>query len=389
MRTFAIATLAGIAGTICTLMWVESLGSSASSASAQTSGSALDSTKPTPRMPKIVAPPASAPIFVVSPQEKINRTVYDACNRGVVNISVTTYRRTFFGAVPESGDSGSGAVIDQEGHILTNYHVVEGARRISVTLANGDEYDGEVIGLDPLNDIAVLKIKAPAEDLNVIPLGDSSSLFVGQAIYAIGNPFGLQRTLSTGIIASLGRSLNVRDDWVIKSVIQIDAAINPGNSGGPLLDSAGRLIGINTAIAARAQQSAGIGFAIPVDLVKRSIPDLIEHGRIVRGDLGITVSEGRQGLQIVRIEPDGPADVAGLQGPLVKERREGGILYRRIDRGAADIIVALNGEQITTAAEFFAQIGARKPGETVELTIIRDSKLVNVNVTLGDEYASR
>lgn len=384
MRTLIFSFMAGIAGAVAALAWLHHSPSASSVAVGQESPLRLPNT-PAGR-PTVPLASSTTPV-VMTPQENVNRAVYDACNQAVVNISVTTLRRTFLGAVPESGDSGSGAIIDKEGYILTNYHVVEGARRIMVTLANGDEYDGDVVGLDPLNDLAVLKIEAPSEDLTAIQLGDSQSLFVGQAIYAIGNPFGLQRTLSTGIIASLGRSLSVRDDWVIKSVIQIDAAINPGNSGGPLLNSAGQLIGINTAIAARTQQSAGIGFAIPVNLVKRSLPDLIEHGRVVRGDLGITVSEGRQGLQVVRMEPNGPAAKAGLHGPLVKERREAGILYRRIDRGAADVIVALNGEQITSAAEFFADIGDRKPGEEVELTVVRDSQLVNLKVTLGDEYA--
>lgn len=381
MRPFALATLAGMMGSFVTLFWVESRQSLTSQVEAQEAAPTL----PLPG-PATVPKASVIPEVPMSQTEQINRSVYDSCNQGVVNISVTTLRRTFFGAVPESGDSGSGVVIDKRGYILTNFHVVEGARRIMVTLASGEEYDGEVIGLDPLNDLAVLKVEAPSTDLTAVPLGSSQKLFVGQSIYAIGNPFGLQRTLSNGIIASLGRSLSVRDDWVIKSVIQIDAAINPGNSGGPLLNSAGELIGINTAIAARTQQSAGIGFAIPVDLIKRSLPDLIEFGRVVRGDLGITVSEGQQGLQIVRLDPDGPAAKAGMQGPLVRERRESGILYRRIDRSAADVIVALNGEQIVNAAEFFADIGDRKPGEIVELTVVRDSKLVKLKVTLGDEY---
>lgn len=391
MRTILIAIAAGVSSALVTLAWTNSGDSLIETADAQLAPRQLPvPTQPRsrPSAPRLapIAEPAVTPIATttITPAEQVNRSVYERCSAGVVNISATTVRRTLFGAVPQSGD-GSGVVIDLDGHILTNYHVVSGASRVSVTLADGSDYPGEVVGVDPLNDIAVLKIDAPADKLTVIPLGDSSSLFVGQNIYAIGNPFGLQQTLSTGIIASLGRSLHVREDWVVKAVIQIDAAINPGNSGGPLLDASGRLIGINTAIAARTEQSAGIGFAIPVNLVRRSLPDLFEHGRVIRGDLGITVSETKQGLTIVRLAPKGPGEKAGLRGPMVEESRTGGIIYRRIRRDAADVIVALNGEQISDAAEFFAQIGDRRPGDQVELTVIRDGKLVTVPVILGDE----
>lgn len=391
MRTGITAVTAGIVGSLLTLMWSESQVGPLPLAEAQLTAPRVQpggAATAQPALPSTQLTPAGSAVTTPAPitdAERIHRGVYERCNRGVVNISVTTVRRSFLGAYAESGDSGSGVVIDTEGHVITNYHVVEGASAVTVTLADGNEYEGDVVGLDPLNDIAILKIDAPATDLTVIPLGTSSDLFVGQAIYAIGNPFGLQRTLSTGIIASLGRSLHVREDWVIKSVIQIDAAINPGNSGGPLLDAAGRLIGINTAIAARAQQSAGIGFAIPVDLIRRSLPDLLEHGRVIRGDLGITVSETRQGLMIARIQPKGPAARAGLRGPVVVERREGNIIMRRLSSKAADVIVAVDGEQVTDAAEFFAQIAAKKPGESVELTVIRDRELVTVTVPLGEE----
>ena len=321
----------------------------------------------------------------MTPAEQTAHDVYEACNDAVVNISVTTIRRNLFGARPETGDSGSGVVIDPRGLVLTNAHVIEGARQVRVTLADGREFIGERVGVDTLNDIALLRIDPEGSPLSSVSLGTSEDLFVGQSVYAIGNPFGLQRTLSTGTVAALGRPLDVQDNWVIKSVIQIDAAINPGNSGGPLLDSEGRLIGMNTAIAAETRQSAGIGFALPVDLIRRSLPDLMEHGRVIRGDLGIaTLSESPQGLRVLQLDVGGPAETAGIRGPVIEERREGNYIVRRIDRSKADLIVALDGATVTSAADLFARLDGKRPGETVELTVMRDKSLVRVNVELGE-----
>ncbi|HCS53511.1 MAG TPA: serine protease, partial [Planctomycetaceae bacterium] len=187
----------------------------------------------------------------------------------------------FLQAVPEEG-TGSGMVIDKSGHILTNFHVIEDVREVAVTLFNGESYDATYVGSDPVNDLAVIRIEAPPEELIPVRMGNSSKLKVGMNVYAIGNPFGLERTLTTGIISSLSRSLKINGDRTIKSIIQIDAAVNPGNSGGPLLDSHGRMIGINTAIYSKTGQSSGVGFAIPVNLAKRVIPQLIRHGHVIR-----------------------------------------------------------------------------------------------------------
>jgi S1-C subfamily serine protease len=322
----------------------------------------------------------------LTPDEAVNIAVYERANRSVVNISTVSIRsdRFFLLAVPEEG-SGSGAVLDKTGHVLTNYHVVEGARRVMVTLFDEESYEAKLVGADAVNDIAVLKIDAPADRLYPVALGESDHLRVGMRVFALGNPFGLDRTMSVGIISSLNRSLEVRENWVIKSIIQIDAAINPGNSGGPLLDSHGRLIGINTAIAtADSRQSAGIGFAIPINLVQRVVPELIQFGRVIRGDIGIThVTVTEKGLRIARLVPGGPAELAGLKGP--KVTRRGPVVIE--DRGSADIIVAVDGEPVTTAAEFLGHIENKKPGDVVEVTVMRGDRRINVPVTLGGENA--
>lgn len=346
---------------------------------------------PPPRLPDApgervpVGPPGN--LFTQSgltPDEAVNVAVYDRVNRSVVNISTVSVgsSRFFLLAVPEPG-SGSGSVIDKAGHILTNYHVVEGARQVSVTLFNEESYEAELVGADPVNDVAILKIEAPGESLFPVTLGESKNLRVGMRVFALGNPFGLDRTMSVGIISSLNRSLEVRENWVIKSIIQIDASINPGNSGGPLLDSHGRLIGMNTAIAtADSRQSAGIGFAIPVDLVRRVVPELIEYGRVIRGDIGIThVSVTDDGLRIARLVPGGPAERAGLRGP--KVTRRGPVVIE--DRGAADIIVAADGEKVTNAAEFLGHIESKKPGDVVTLTVVRGERTLDVEVVLSGE----
>ena len=323
----------------------------------------------------------------VTQAERTANAVYEAASPAVVNIAVTTLRRVdLFRAVQSTGDSGSGVIIDKRGYVLTNYHVIESARQVLVTLSDDREYVGTLVGADPLNDIALLRIEPEGADLPTVPIGSSADLFVGQAVYAIGNPFGLQRTLSIGTVAALDRPLQVSDNWLIKSVIQIDAAINPGNSGGPLLDAAGRLIGINTAIKAEARQSAGIGLALPVDLIRRSLPDLIEHGRVIRGDLGIErLSEGPQGLRVIQLTPDGPAERAGVLGPFIEDSRDGQYIVRRIDRSRADRIVALDGETVETAAQLFALVDGKRPGDAVTLTVLRDKELVRVSVTLGED----
>ncbi len=234
----------------------------------------------------------------------------------------------------------------------------------------------------------MLQIDAPAESLVPVELGDSTNLRVGQRVFAIGNPFGFERTLSIGIVSSLNRTLPARNNRLIKSVIQIDAAINPGNSGGPLLDSRGRLIGMNTAIASPTGQSSGVGFAIPVANISRVVPELIARGRVIRPDAGIThVYPTEHGLLVAAMTPGGPAERAGLQGfRIVKgRRRQGPLSYetRTVDRSSADLIVAVDGEEISSASEFLSLIETRKPGDEVVLTIVRGGREIYVPLRLA------
>ena len=323
----------------------------------------------------------------LTPDEAVNVAVYENCNRSVVNISTLGYRADrFFMRSTEEGN-GSGAVLDKQGHILTNYHVIERAQHVSVTLFNEETYPAKLVGADPVNDIAVIKIDAKENELFPVVMGDSDKLRVGMRVFALGNPFGLERTMSQGMISSLNRTLEVQRNWIIKSIIQIDASINPGNSGGPLINTHGQLVGMNTAIASRVEQSAGIGFVIPVNLVKRVVPELIKHGRVIRGDIGIThVTVTQEGLRISRLTENGPAERAGLRGPSVSRR--GPLIV--VDRSAADVIVAVNQQPVSSAAEFLGIIESKKPGDLVTLTILREKKIFEVKIELGgDEQGQR
>jgi S1-C subfamily serine protease len=346
-----------------------------------------------PAQPEAENPPppsAAAPDPELTPEERVNVAVYENVNRSVVNINTKGVRgETFFLFEIPSEGAGSGSVIDKSGHILTNYHVVEGAREIQVALFDGNTYAAEIVGEDPSTDVAVIRIKAPATSLFPVALGDSTRLKVGQRVFAIGNPFGLERTLTTGIISSLNRSLPSRNGRTMKSIIQIDAAINPGNSGGPLLDSHSRLIGMNTAIASRTGQNTGVGFAIPVTSIARVVPQLIEKGRVVRPEIGIArVYQTERGLLIATLTPGGPAEAAGLRGPrIVRERRrQGPFVYdsQTLDRKAADLIVAVDGQKIVSADEFLSAIESKRPGEEATLTVVRDGHDTAVRVRLGE-----
>ncbi|HVT28927.1 MAG TPA: trypsin-like peptidase domain-containing protein [Lacipirellulaceae bacterium] len=326
----------------------------------------------------------------LTPEELTNIHVYDRDNRGVVNVLTKIVSRDrFFMLTSESEGAGSGCVLDKQGHILTNYHVIEDANTIQVTLPGVEKpYDGELVGEDPDNDIAVLKIDAPPSELYPIPLGTSDSLHVGQRVYTLGNPFGLEGTLTTGIISNLNRTLPSRSGREMKSIIQTDAAMNPGNSGGPLLDTNGRMIGMNVAIATKTGQNAGLGFAIPINRIRQVVPQLIEHGKVTRADIGIVaVKEMDHGLQIVELNKGGPAERAGLQGWKTVRRRvtRGPLVYdiERQDPSAADVIVAIDGQPVQSAASFVDKIEEHQPGERVVLTIIRQGRQIQVPVTLG------
>ncbi len=319
-----------------------------------------------------------------TPDEAVTVAVYEAVNRSVVNITAKVIRneRSFFAG--QSEGSGSGAVIDTDGHILTNHHVVGGAKEIAVTLFNGKTYDAVAIGADPLNDLAVIRVEATSDELFPVAFGDSKTLKVGMNVFALGNPFGLERTLTTGIISSLNRSLQIHGNWKIKSIIQIDAAINPGSSGGPLLDSHGRLIGINTAIATTSGQSSGVGFAIPVSLISRVVPQLLKHGRVIRPESGIDkVYQTDKGLLIAELRANGPAEKAGLRGPKIIKSRRGPLTFVREDRTAADLIVGLDDQKIANAEDFLSYVEGKRPGDQVLLTIIRDGRKVQVALTLA------
>jgi S1-C subfamily serine protease len=325
----------------------------------------------------------------LTPDERVNITVYEKANRSVVNI--TTKVRSddifFFGEM-ESEGSGSGCVIDDQGHIITNSHVVEDAVKnhgtISVTMYDSSTYEAEVVGRDPPNDLAVLRVKAPADKLHPVELGDSSNLKVGLRVFVIGNPFGLERTLTTGVISSLNRTLPVSESRIIKGIIQTDAAINPGNSGGPLLDKHARLIGLNTAIIGPAKQSSGVGFAIPVNNIKRVVPQLVRYGRVIRADLGIIEVwqvEGR-GLLVRKLARNGAAAEAGLRGPKIEVRRRGFVEQRVVDPSKADMIVAVDDQKVTRFDELLAYVESKKPGDSVTLTLIRGGETYEAPVKL-------
>ena len=332
---------------------------------------------------KIVLPklqPGAVP--AMTPDEEVNVRVYKQANRGVVNIARVTDRDLLYNVEPQGG-LGSGSIISDDGYILTNYHVIEQARKIFVTLYEGTRVPATLVGQDPSTDLAVLKIAAmPDKKLAVIPLGDSAHLEVGRRVFAIGNPFGLDRSMTTGIISSLSRTYTTENKRIVRGVIQTDAAINPGNSGGPLLDTSGQMIGITSAIFSKAGQSAGIGFAIPISLAKKIIPELIAHGGISRPDIGLQGMSSEKGLRIYRVEPDSPAAQAGLSGPKLMRVRDGIVEYTIIDGPSADVITSIDNTPIHSEDDLLSYIEQKKPGQVVTLTVLRGGKLVKVQVKL-------
>jgi S1-C subfamily serine protease len=332
----------------------------------------------------------------LTPEERVNIRVYENTNRSAVNITTRTLRTDFWRLPVPSEGTGSGAVIDRRGYILTNNHVIDGANSAQVTLYNNETFSAKLVGQDSVNDIAVLKIDAPPETLHPVTFGDSSRLRVGQRVLAIGNPFGLERTLTVGIISSLDRSMPSAGGRTLNSIIQIDAALNRGNSGGPLMDSAGRMIGINTAIAnpSGTGENTGIGFAIPINTIRRVVPELIEYGRVVRPTAGIArVYETDQGLVVVKVIPGGPADRAGLRGfrTITERQQRGGFIIARTlqDPTSADRIVGVDGQPVESADEFLELIERHKPGEQAIISIIRDGQKLRVPVQLQSDEAER
>jgi S1-C subfamily serine protease len=279
-------------------------------------------------------------------------------------------------------------VLDAEGHIVTNHHVIAGSDVVTVTLFEGDPLPARVVGSDPQNDIAVLKIEAPADLLVPVSMGDSRTLKVGQRIYAIGNPFGLERTMTLGIVSSLGRTLRSKTGRLMKGIIQVDAALNQGNSGGPLLDSDGAVVGMNTAIASVSGGNTGVGFAVPVNTIRRVVPQLLQFGEVRRGSLGIDLFwNAENGLGIARVDSGGPAAQAGLRGLSIERKvvRVEGRLYetRGIDRSSADRILAIEGQRISNTDDLQDVLDQFKPGTRVNVTILRESQTLDVPITLG------
>jgi S1-C subfamily serine protease len=340
------------------------------------------------RSGKLEITEAATPAGSGDVEEQNNIDVYRKNIESVVNITSRAVAFDFFyGAVPQEGQ-GSGFIIDKEGHVLTNYHVIENARQIEVTLHNRKKYRASVVGTDRQHDLAIIQIKAP--DLAPMVLGDSKNLQVGQKVYAIGNPFGLSGTLTRGIVSSI-RSVEEPDGMTIDEAIQTDAAINPGNSGGPLLNWHGEVIGINTMIASSVGQSAGIGFAIPINTAKAVLNDLVTLGRVRRPALGvktipISPELGDQmgvaadyGLLIVNVIPGGAAERAGLRGGT--ERAYIGNMPIML---GGDLIVAIDGQKVEDQQDLSRMMNSHRAGDTVKITIYRGKRKMDVSVTLGE-----
>lgn len=345
-----------------------------------------------PSAPVQAQAPAPVAPGDLTPEERIVIGVYKKVSPAVVHIaSIAVAYDFFFNQVPQAG-TGSGFLIDEQGHIVTNNHVVEDARSLEVTLADGTKVPATLVGRDPNNDLAVIKISVPGRTLPVIPLGDSGALQVGQLAIAIGNPFGLDRTVTTGVISSLNRSLRADNNREMRGIIQTDAAINPGNSGGPLLNSRGEVIGINTAIFSPSGGSVGIGFAIPVNTAKRLTPQLIATGRVRHpwlGIAGITLSPElaraldlpvEKGVLVAQVYPRSPAARAGLRGGQRRLRVGNTILAV-----GGDILTAADGKPVESMDWLVAYLDDEKGvGQAVELTLRRGKETVRLSVTLGE-----
>jgi S1-C subfamily serine protease len=313
--------------------------------------------------------------------EKSTIELFKRASPSVVYITTLSRRAVnFFEMTEVPQGTGSGFLWDRQGHVVTNFHVLQGSDSSVVTLSDQSNWKAAVVGVEPDKDLAVLRISAPADKLPPILVGTSKGLQVGQKVFAIGNPFGLDETLTTGIVSALGRTIDAVTGRKIQNVIQTDAAINPGNSGGPLLDSAGRLIGVNTQIASPSGASAGIGFAVPVDTVNEVVPELIAHGRIVRPRLGIVpATEGiaRQlgvtGVLVLSVQEGSGAAKAGLQG--TERDREGSLIL-------GDIIVGVAGKDVASYDDLVTALEKQKVGDTVPVKIVRNDRTLTVAVVL-------
>ena len=326
-----------------------------------------------------------------------NISVYEKYNEAVVNINTAVMGINWFlEPVPQEGGSGSGSIIDKRGYVVTNVHVIEDAYKIYISLSDGTQYEGKVIGTDEASDISVIKFEPPAGvELKTIPFGNSENLKVGQKVLAIGNPFGFERTLTTGIVSGLGRPIKNSNNVIIRNMIQTDTAINPGNSGGPLLDTQGRMIGINTMIYSTSGSSAGIGFAVPINTAKRVVSDLIQYGKVRRGAIDGTLVQltssianyaklrVSQGLLVSDLADDSLALKAGLQ-PGTEAVQYGSRFNSTTIFLGGDVIIGVDGTQVTSLADYYSLLESKKPGDTVTLTIVRNNKQMNLKIILDE-----
>ncbi|MEP5766391.1 MAG: trypsin-like peptidase domain-containing protein [Halieaceae bacterium] len=318
-------------------------------------------------------------------EDEANSTeIYQRASPALVHVTSTALKRNFFSRnvleVPQG--SGSGFIWDKNGLVVTNFHVIAGANRLLIELYDQSTWEAEVIGVAPEKDLAVLRIEVPESLLFPLPMGDSTELEVGRKVLALGNPFGLDTTLTTGVVSALGREIQAPNNRLIRNVIQTDAAINPGNSGGPLLNSLGQLVGVNTAIYSPSGGSAGIGFAIPVNTVKEVVPQLISYGRLYRPVIGIELASDAwsrryriQGVPLLRVFPGMPAAEAGMSGAFKNYRGE-------IVLG--DIITKIDGDEITSSDDYLSSMEKKKPGEEVLITTQRDGETREFRVRLAE-----
>jgi len=328
-----------------------------------------------------------------SESERENIAIYEKLNSAVVNITTETMAINWFlEPVPQEGTSGSGSIIDRRGYVLTNNHVIQNAHRVFINLADGSQFEGTVVGVDPENDLAVLKFDPPAGmELQTINYGDSDNLRVGQKVLAIGNPFALERTLTVGIVSGLGRPIQTSRNRIIRDMIQTDASINPGNSGGPLLDTQGRMIGVNTMIYSPSGGSVGIGFAVPANTARRVVNEIIQFGKVRRGWIDATVVQifpslvryaklpVNSGLLVSRTRRGGLAERAGLRQGTEPVQYGRSVIYL-----GGDIITSVNGLKTNTLADLYASLEACKPGDVVNVEIIRGGQTMTLQVTLAD-----
>lgn len=366
-------------------VYEKTAGDEAPAVSSATSGTAV-------QIAHAQASPQASPQPALTPDENINIRVYQEVSTGVVNITSRVVEYDFFfDPVLGEGSSGSGSIIDYDGNIVTNYHVIADAEQLEVTLPDQSKWRATVVGADPANDLAVIKIGAPRAKLHPVKIGDSNNLKVGQKVLAIGNPFRLHNTLTAGIISSLGRTIRAPNGKIFDDIIQTDAGLNPGNSGGPLLNSSGELIGVNTLIFSPSGGNIGLGFAIPSSVVKRISADLLKYGQVRRATMGIVSSYPitpdlaellslpvTEGILLVQLQAGGPAEQAGLRGGNRRWR-----YYNLSLVVGGDIIVSVNDKPVGSPDDMRRLLEDYQPGQEVQLGVMRGARKMQLKLTLG------